>query len=176
MPNPTPKANKVLTRPVKRDVRVPASEQELLTRGRLAAELSQKRSRLEEEKKSAADEFKESIKAAEVQLNETLDEIRSGKITVRSADCVEEWDPSTGKYRLRWGDRVVEEREMNVEERKNFTEGIFEQKPDKQKAAAGEKPEDDVIDAEWERGDFEAEVRAVVAQEKNRKLKKDHLT
>lgn len=134
-----PKTAKVITRPIQRDVKVPASEPELLTRGKLAAELSQKRSRIEDEKKLAMDEYKEQIKATEVQLNETLDEIRTGKITVRGADCVEEWNPSTGKYTLKWGDRIVEEREMNVEERKNFTEGIFEQKPDTKKAASGER-------------------------------------
>jgi hypothetical protein len=174
---PQPEQNrwKVISRPIKRDVRVDATEPELLDRGRLVAELATERQKIEAEKKAAAEEFKSELEANKAQLDATFEELRSGKVLVRSADCVEEWDPHQGLYFLRWGDRIVEQREMNTDERRNYSEGIFDQK----RAAAGEKPEepeDDFIDADWQRnggeGSSTEDITAVIKAETNPRKKK----
>jgi hypothetical protein len=169
---------KVISRPVKKDVRVDATEPELLDRGRLVAELATERQKIEAEKKAAAEEFKSELEANKAQLDATFEELRSGKVLVRSADCVEEWDPHQGMYFLRWGDRIVEQREMNTDERRNYSEGIFDQKS----RAAGEKEEDpgaddeDFIDADWERnggeGSSTEDITAVIKAETNPRKKK----
>jgi hypothetical protein len=166
---------KVITNKKRMTVRVPATEQELLQRGQVAAELALEQSRLEEKKKAAMEEFKTDIDSKKSQLSGVLDEIRSQKIMVRDAECKEEFDVEAGKYRLWWGDRLVEERPMDVEEKQKLQNNIFtmagkaQAAKDARAAAAGEGREDDAIDVE-----ASSDVRDVIRAETNVKTKKGH--
>jgi polyhydroxyalkanoate synthesis regulator phasin len=153
--------HRVITRKIVRNILVDATDEELLACGQSAAEVSKKLGELELEKKEAMDSFKEAIKADESKLNSLLDEIRQRKITVMNAACVEEWDSNEGKYRLVWNGRLVEEREMNIEERQKHVDNLFNMAYQKAaKARAEETPMD---------------IKQLISEETSTKTKKDML-
>jgi polyhydroxyalkanoate synthesis regulator phasin len=61
-----------------------------------------------------------------------------------NAECVEEWDANEGKYRLVWNGRLVEERAMNTEEKKQHVDNLFNMQEQREaaRARAQECPDD----------------------------------
>lgn len=161
-----PQSWKVITKKVRRDIRVQAREDELLACGQKAAKLASQQTSLEEAKKAEADRLKAEIDDVKGQLNAALEEIRSQKISIRNADCVEEYDTNSAKYRLWWGTRLVEERPMEVEERKKYEGNIFNIKPSTEPAPTPKTPEETAT---------EEDIRQVIREEKNTKTKKAHV-
>jgi hypothetical protein len=155
-------SHKVITRKIVRNIRVDATDAELLACGQAAAETSKKVGQLEEEKKEEMLRFKESIDSQKGKLNSIMEEIRDRKINIMNADCVEEWDADASVYRVVWNGRLVEERPMNTEERQKHVDNLFNMAEQREtaKARAEETPDS---------------IKQLMREETSTKTKKDML-
>jgi DNA primase catalytic subunit len=106
-------------------IRIPATEEDLLQRGAICAELNLELQKLEEEKKAKMQEFKTAMDSIKDKTADISQEIREKKVTIRNAKCKEIIDNETEMYQMVWGDVIVEERPMTPEEKQKFTSGIF---------------------------------------------------
>ena len=155
---------KVITKKIKTSIRVKAFESELLDLGLHAAAISSDTLKLEEEKKTSAQQFKDDIDTKKAELKRAFEQISNGQLYINNADCVEEWNSTLGLYRLWWGERLIDERAMTLEERTMHQDNIFNMKD--------RKP----AETQYTYSAEEDEIKQIMQEEKSAKRKKDHLT